>query len=234
MVDHAVLLHERAHARPVARVGRCVGPARGGEASDGLGDRGRLHGVAAALVIIFDASLALLLFRHRDVEIEVEVAGERRSPGKGPTHSPLIRLQLRERCPRHCRKRDVVICQMHDEAIEPVRDHRARRTARRVIGPEHEVIDQELRAPPEQLCQRGVPLIGFEPIFLVDPDPRQLLASPCEFVAAACELLFRLEQHELRRPPLVMGRRPVFRRHWSLPSAFVTLRAVVAARREID
>src|SRR2546425_5738683 len=41
----------------------------------------------------------------------------------------------------------------------------------RVVGPEHEVVDEELRAPSEEVCQRGAPLVGLESIFLVDPNP---------------------------------------------------------------
>ena len=48
----------------------------------------------------------------------------------------------------------------------------------RVVGPEHEVVDAELRAPSEEVCQRGAPFIGLESVLLVDPDPRQLLDVP--------------------------------------------------------
>ena len=139
---------------------------------------------------------------NRDVEVEVEVAAERGRPGKRPPHPPLVRLQLRERRPRHRRKRDVVVGQVDDEAVEPVRDRRAGRTPRRVVGPEHEVVDEELRAPSEEVCQRGAPLVGLESILLVDPNPRQLLPPPRQLVAAPRELLLRLEQLEPRCEPL--------------------------------
>ena len=141
----------------------------------GSGIRRRVHRVAAAPVVVFDGSLALLLFGERDVEVEVEVAAERGRPGKRPSHPPLVRLQLCERRPRHGRKRDVVVRQMDGEAVEPIRDRRAGRTARLVVGPEHEVIDEELRAPSEEICQRGATFIGLESILLVDANPWQLL-----------------------------------------------------------
>src|SRR3989442_3513114 len=50
---------------------------------------------------------------------------------------------------------NVVVGQVNDEAVEPARDRRAGRTPRRVVGPEHEVVDEELRAPAEEVCQRG-------------------------------------------------------------------------------
>src|ERR687892_1411533 len=155
VVDDAVLEHERAHARPLARVRGHVGSGHGSERSGPVGCRARGYlgdrPLAAAQlprrlapVVVFDASLALLLLGEPDAEVEVEVAAERGRPGDRPPHPPLVRLQLRERRPRHRRKRDVVVGQVDDEAVEPVRDRRAGRTPRRVVGPEHEVVDEEL------------------------------------------------------------------------------------------
>src|SRR5439155_23484259 len=62
--------------------------------------------------------------------------------------------------------------------------------------------DEDLRAPAEEVCQRGTPLVGLESILLVDPNPRQLLPPPRQLVAAPCELLLRLEQLEPRCEPL--------------------------------
>jgi hypothetical protein len=45
------------------------------------------------------------------------------------------------------------------------------------------VVDEELRAPSEEVCQRGAPFIGLEPVLLIDPDPRQLLTSTRQLVA---------------------------------------------------
>src|SRR6266446_6683396 len=50
---------------------------------------------------------------------------------------------------------------------------------------EHEMVDEELRAPSEEVCQRDTPFIGLESVLLVDPDPRQLLTSPRQLVAAS-------------------------------------------------
>src|SRR5213078_4341878 len=49
---------------------------------------------------------------------------------------------------------------------------------------EHDVVDEELRAPSEEVCQRGAPVVGLKSIFLVDPNPRQLLPLPSQLVAA--------------------------------------------------
>src|SRR5919197_417250 len=212
-------------ARLVASPGR-VGSAYGGELGDGLRDRCRVHRVAAAPVVVFDAPLALLLLGEPDVEVEVEVAAERGRPGERPPHPPLVRPQLRERRPRHRRKRDVVVGQVDDEAVEPIRDRRAGRTPRRVVGPEHEVVDEELRAPSEEVCQRGAPLVGLESILLVDPNPRQLLPPPRQLVAAPRELLLRLEQLEPHGEPLFTCSGLVCRHRLSLPSSDVLVRSV--------
>src|SRR5439155_19550658 len=172
-----------------------------------------------APVVVFDGPLALLLLGERDVEVEVEVPAERGRPGEAPAHPLLVCLQFRERSPRHRRKRDVVVGQVDDEAVEPVCDRRAGRTPRRVVGPEHEVVNEELRAPSEEVCQRGAPLVGLESIFLVDPDPRQLLPPPRQLVAAPRELLLLLEQLNPGCKPLFMCPGHVLRHRSSpLPS----------------
>src|SRR6266436_3232669 len=63
--------------------------------------------------------------------------------------------------------------QVDGDAVEAIRDRRTGRTTRRVVGPEHEMVDEELRAPSEEVCQRDTPFIGLESVLLVDPDPRQ-------------------------------------------------------------
>ena len=147
-------------------------------------------------------SLALLLLGEPDVEVGVEVAAERGRPGEAPAHPPLVRLQLRERRPRHRPEHDVMVGQVDDEAVEAVRDRRAGRTPCRVVGAEHEVVDEELRAPSEEIGQRGAALVGLEAVLLVDSNPRQLLPLPRQFVAAPGQLLLGLEQLQPGRKPL--------------------------------
>ena len=169
--------------RPRGNAPGGVGSAHGRVLGDGRLVTGHLQRRPGP-VVVFITSLALLLLGELDVEVEVEVAAERRRPGERPPHAPLERLQLRERRPRYRRKRDVVIGQVDDGAVEPVRDRRAGRTPRRVVGPEHEVVEEELRAASEEVCQRGAPLVGLESILPVDPNPGQLLTPPRQLVAA--------------------------------------------------
>src|SRR6266498_4001627 len=217
----------RAHARPLARVRGRVGSGHGRVLGDGLRDRCRVHRVTAAPVVVFDAPLALLLLGERDVEVDVEVAAARGRPGKRPAHPPLVRLQLRERRARHRPEHHVMVGQVDGDALEPVRDRRAGRTPRRVVGPEHEVVDEELRAPSEEVRQRGAPLVGFESIRLVDPNPRQRLPPPRQLVAAPREFLLRLEQLEPCCEPLFTCSGLVCRHRRSLPSSDVLVRSVL-------
>jgi len=61
---------------------------------------------------------------------------------------------------------------VHGEAVEAVRDRRARRAAARVLGAEHEVIDKELRASSEEIGQRHRAIVSLKKVLFVDPNPR--------------------------------------------------------------
>src|SRR5690349_19853329 len=95
--------------------------------------------------------------------------------------------------------------EMDHRAAEPVRDGRTRRAAGDVLGPEHEVVDEQLRAAAEQVGERRRAVRRLELIVLVDGDPGQLLAAPGDLVAAARQLLLGLEQVEPRGQPLLAG-----------------------------
>src|SRR4029078_11405171 len=193
-----ILEHERAHSGPFARVGERVGSTHGSHLDDRpllpppAGAPG-LRRTLLALVIVFDAARALLLLGEADIEVAIEVAAERGGPGKGPSHAPLISLQLCQRPPRHRPEHHVMVGEVHGESVEAVRDGRAGWAARRVVRPEHEMIDEELRAPSEEIWARGSPFIGVELIRLLDLDPWQLLTLLRQLVTAMRELLLRLE-----------------------------------------
>ena len=67
------------------------------------------------------------------------------------------------------------------------------------------MVDEELRAPAEEIRQRGASLIGLESIILLDANPRQRLPLPRQLVAAPRVLLFRLEQLDPRSEPFLTG-----------------------------
>jgi hypothetical protein len=95
-----------------------------------------------------------------------------------------------------------MVGQVNRKAVKAVGDHRARGAAPRPVRPKHEVIDEELRVPSEEVCQRGAAIIGLEPVLLADSDPRQRLPPPRQLVAAPRQLLLRLKQLEPRCQPL--------------------------------
>ena len=95
-----------------------------------------------------------------------------------------------------------MVGEVHGDAVEAVGDRRAGNAARLVVRPEHEMIDEELRAPPEQVRKRSLALVGVEPVVLVDADPGQFLAPLRELIALPRQRLFRIEQLEPRRKPL--------------------------------
>src|SRR5262249_18046667 len=73
--------------------------------------------------------------------------------------------------------------------------------ARLIVRPEHEVIDEELRAAPEEIRERSPSFLGVEPVVLVHANPRQFLAPLRELIALPCQRLFRIEQLEPRPKP---------------------------------
>src|SRR6266511_4369269 len=78
------------------------------------------------------------------------------------------------------------------EHIGPALDGRA----------EHEVVDEELRAPVEEPDQGLRSVLGLEAVVLLHRDPRQRLPLPGELVAAAGELLLLCQQRGAGAQPL--------------------------------
>ena len=76
-----------------------------------------------------------------------------------------------------------MVSHVNRDPIEAVGDHRAGWLGGLEAGPEHEVVDKELRAPLEEVRQRGVALAGPESIILVGPNPRQFLPPLRQLVA---------------------------------------------------
>jgi hypothetical protein len=63
------------------------------------------------------------------------------------------------------------------------------------------VVDEELRAPPEEVRQRSLALVRLEAVVLVDPHPGKLPPPAGQLVAAPGQLLLGLEQLEAGRQP---------------------------------
>ena len=74
--------------------------------------------------------------------------------------------------------------QVRVDPVEPIRDGRAGRAIPLVVRPEHEVVNQQLRASAKEVRQGRAAVLGLEPVALVDPHPRELLPAPRQLVAA--------------------------------------------------
>src|SRR5690349_8168758 len=92
---------------------------------------------------------------------------------------------------------------MRDEAVEAIGNGRARWATGGVVRAEHEVVDEHLRAPAEQLSERLHAVVGVEAVVLVDPDPRQLTAATGELVTAAGVRLLVVEEFESSLQPVL-------------------------------
>src|ERR1022692_2176586 len=139
----------------------------------------------------------------RHVEVIVETAAGRRDPAEVPSHTPLVCDELVERGARHRDERDIVVLEVRDAAGETVGDRRAARTTFVPVRIEHEVIDEHLRTPAEQIAQRRIAVFGREPVVLLNLHPGQVLPPSRKFVAAARQFLFSFEQLEARCEPFL-------------------------------
>ena len=69
---------------------------------------------------------------------------------------------------------------------------------------EHEVVDEELRPPVEELGERLLPLLGVEGVLLLDGHPRQRLPLLRQLLVELAELLLTLVQRRDRGLPLLL------------------------------
>src|SRR5262249_39786431 len=74
---------------------------------------------------------------------------------------------------------------------------------------EHEMLDDQLAAPVEQVAQGGLARRSLELIGLVDTLPRQRATQSAELVAQPGELLFLGEQLQALRQPFLTRNHPV-------------------------
>src|ERR1043166_7739318 len=91
---------------------------------------------------------------------------------------------------------------MDDATVESIRNDRAVRASGRVIGSEHEVVNQELRTTAEEVNEGRLSFIGLKAILLLDSNPGKLLAPPRQLVTTSRKFLLRLEEIESGGEPL--------------------------------
>src|ERR1700743_1212003 len=101
-------------------------------------------------------------------------------------------------------------------ALEAIGYRRVDRASRLVTRPEHEVVNQQLRAAAEELGQGPRPVVGGEPVLLLDRHPGQLAALARQLVPHPGVLLLALQQLVTSGLPLVTADDLVIR-HRVLP-----------------
>ena len=149
------------------------------------------------MLVVVVGAVSPLLLGEGGAEVIFEVAPQRRNPRKSPAHLLLVVLELAQRSDQLTNERNVAAVQMGDNTVEMIGDQGASGASLALVGEpesiaEHEMIDEELRAPSEEVRQRGAALISLETILLVDANPRQLLSPPRQLVTSPCVLLLRL------------------------------------------
>src|SRR6202165_6064494 len=119
--------------------------------------------------------LLRLLRGQREPVVEGEVGVVSGHVWKLPTHPPLVSRQPSNRRPRKTDQRHVAVAQVNERAVEPVAQAGAAGAgAERVVGAEHDVVGEQLRAPVEELGQGLLAVLGVELVLLLDPDPGQI------------------------------------------------------------
>src|SRR5256886_11282550 len=135
-------------------------------------------------------------------EVDVEVALEGRVPRDRPAHSLPVRLDLRNRGAGHQRKGSTAGMKV-GEVADLVDEHRTAVAAGVLVRAEHEVVEEQLAAPFEEIEQRGLALRPGEAVLLLDLHPRQPPALGGERVPRAGGFLLLDEQCVPRRLPFL-------------------------------
>src|SRR5262249_37803584 len=157
---------------------------------------------------VVDRPVLLLFLRERRAEVVSELAAERRHPRKHPLHPSRVRLQLRQRGNRLGDQRHVMTVEVRENAVEMVGDERATGATGVLLidpvpEPEHEVIDEQLRAAVEEVRERLRPFARLEDVLPLDRDPRKVPATARELVATARMRLLGSKQLRTRRQPFL-------------------------------
>src|SRR4051812_10644252 len=98
------------------------------------------------------------------------------------------------------------MAQMDPLAVEPVRQAGAAGTrALAVVGPEHDVVGQQLRAPLEQVREALLAVLGVEDVLLLNGHPRELAALARDLLVELRLLGLELRELVARRLPLLAG-----------------------------
>ena len=133
-------------------------------------------------------------------------------PGNVPSHAVPVGLQLLERRLRDEYERHVTSVKMREHGLDGVGDRRVHGVAGLVTRSEHEVVDEQLGSPLEQLGERLLAFLGIEPVPFAYGHPRQVATFLGELVAEPGVLLLANEQLLACFVPLFPRRDPVSHR----------------------
>src|SRR5437899_539753 len=186
----------------------------------------RLYKLRPVPVVVLNGGDGLV---QRDVEVVVEVAAERRIEGDSPAHARLEPLDVRRWPARDDRERRVGCVQVR-EVPDVVDQERAARAARVQVPPPHEVIDDQLTAPLEQVQQARLAIGTLEDIVLVDLDHRELAPPGVERVMGPGQRLLVGKQFLAGNQPL-SPRHALRKTHLCSPFLLVSLSKSQTARR---
>src|SRR5262249_48304189 len=146
----------------------------------------------------------LLLVVERGSEVVVEPVSARGDPREAPAEPVAIGGELLERRARDRDERDVPGLQVDDIRVEAVGPERATRAALVVLRPGHDVVEDELAPPVEELGEGLPPLRRVEDVLPPDALPREIPLLPAQLVAQPRELFLPGEQRPPRLDPLVV------------------------------
>src|SRR5215218_4263962 len=108
---------------------------------------------------------------------------------------------------------------MDKGTAELVAEARASRAgADRVVGPEHDVVGEQLRAAVEELGEGLLAVLGVELVLLLDRDPGEIEALSLDLLVSLCLLGLELGELVPGRLPFLAGSDLVFRHLISLQS----------------
>jgi hypothetical protein len=98
---------------------------------------------------------------------------------------------------------------VREYAVHGVGDRRVHRATSVIARPEHEVVNQKLGSPVEQLAERLLAVVRIQAVVLLQPHPRQFTPPLRDLVAEPGVLLFADEERVARGEPFLTCSDPV-------------------------
>src|SRR5580658_9247248 len=163
-----------------------------------------LDGEVDLLVVILNPVLRALLFSERHMIVGIEIRTKRRDPRKAPAHASLEWLDIGVRRVRDRPQRHIAMSQVNRHRIEVVGQIGTALAALDPSRPHHEVIDDKLAAPVEEIGESLFAARPLEDILLLHALPRQLAPLAAQLIAQPRELLFFGKKLLARFCPLFM------------------------------